>query len=358
MFDMNFYNCKRVFVTGHTGFKGSWLCYLLTGMGAEVSGYALEPPTDPNLFSICSLEKKINSVIGDVRDYEKLKKTYDSIQPEIVFHLAAQPLVRESYRIPRDTYETNVMGTINLLECIRTAAIPPRSVLNITTDKVYENTDQPRGYRENDPLNGFDPYSNSKSCSELVTSSYKNSFFAAGRIAVSTARSGNVIGGGDFAADRIIPDCVKAVRKNQQILVRNPDSIRPYQHVLDPLYAYLLIAQKQYEDIRYADCYNIGPDEQDCVPTGLLVQMFCEYWGQGQTWRNLAENNPLHEANFLRLDCSKIKSIFGWNPRWDINTAVKKTVEWTRAYLAKDNIVDVMDKQIEKYMKFQELMLC
>ncbi len=351
MLDVNFFHDKRIFITGHTGFKGSWLCYMLLGMGAKVSGYSLEPPTKPNLFTVCGIEKNINSVIGDIRDFNVLKQAFNQCNPEIVFHLAAQPLVRESYKNPRYTYETNVMGTVNLLECIRTVEIPPRSIVNITTDKVYKNNEWIWGYRENEPLDGFDPYSNSKSCSELVTHSYKNSFFSENRIAVSTARAGNVIGGGDFANDRILPDCIRAAQRGEKIMVRNPASIRPYQHVLEPLHAYLMIAQKQYEDINYADYYNIGPDDHDCVPTAALVQMFCEYWGNGQSWENISEINPPHEAHFLKLDCSKIKDILGWKPIWNIDTAVGKTVEWTKAYFSKEKVSNLMDRQIKEFLQ-------
>ena len=249
--NLSFYRDKRVFVTGHTGFKGAWLCRMLVSAGAVVTGYGLEAPTQPNLFSLAGLSSRMTSVIGDIRDFEKLKTAFDAAQPEIVLHLAAQPIVRDSYKAPRYTYETNVMGTVNLLECVRLSSCV-KSVLNVTTDKVYKNNEWCWGYREDEPLDGFDPYSNSKSCSELVTHSYINSFFADGKVAVSTARAGNVIGGGDFANDRIIPDCVRAMQAGKPIGVRNPYSTRPYQHVLEPLAVYLTIAQKQYEDIRYA----------------------------------------------------------------------------------------------------------
>lgn len=247
MVDLSFFEGKRVFVTGHTGFKGSWLCRILIGAGAQLTGYSLSPPTQPNLFSLAGIEGQMTSIIGDIRDFEALRQAFDTAKPQIVLHLAAQPIVRESYRDPRTTYETNVMGTVNLLECIRLAASEghaPCSMVNITTDKVYQNREWCWGYREDEPLDGFDPYSNSKSCSELVTHSYRNSFFADGAVRISTARAGNVIGGGDFAEDRIIPDCIRAVQTGQTIRVRNPHSIRPYQHVLEPLAVYLMIAQK------------------------------------------------------------------------------------------------------------------
>ena len=277
MFDINFYKGKKVFITGHTGFKGSWLCKILTNVGAEVTGYSLNPPTSPSLFEIAKIEDDIHSVIGDIRYLDSLKSVFDEAQPEIVLHLAAQPIVRDSYNDPRYTYETNVMGTVNICECVRKSKTV-KSFLNVTTDKVYLNKEWNWGYRENEELDGYDPYSNSKSCSELVTHSYINSFFNEMGIAVSTARAGNVIGGGDFANDRIIPDCVRAAIKNDDIVVRNPFSTRPYQHI-KPLYAYLMIAAMQYEDNKYAGYYNVRPDDIDCYQTGQLW-MFCFKMGR------------------------------------------------------------------------------
>lgn len=349
MRDLSFYKGKRVLVTGHTGFKGSWLCRMLVGAGAEVTGYSLEAPTAPSLFALAGIEQNMTSVIGDIRDFAHLKAVFEQAQPEIVLHLAAQPIVRESYRTPRETYETNVMGTVNVLECVRTVG-GVKSVLNVTTDKVYHNNEWAWGYRENEPLDGFDPYSNSKSCSELVTHSYKNSFFADGSVAISTARAGNVIGGGDFAADRIVPDCVRAAEKKQAIGVRNPYSTRPYQHVLEPLSVYLMIAQKQYEDGGFAGYYNVGPDDCDCLTTGELVDIFCSKWGDGMSWENQAEANAPHEANFLKLDCSLVKATFGWKPRWHIDEAIGKTVEWSKAWLAGEDVGAVMDRQIAEFM--------
>ena len=348
MNDLSFYKGKRVFVTGHTGFKGTWLCQMLVGAGAQVTGYSLQPPTDPSLFALSGLENRMNSIIGDVRDYDYLLATFREAKPEIVLHLAAQPIVRESYRTPRETYETNVMGTVNLLECVRVCG-GVKSVLNVTTDKVYHNNEWAWGYRENEPLDGFDPYSNSKSCSELATHSYKNSFFANGGVAVSTARAGNVIGGGDFAADRIVPDCVRAAMQGRVIGVRNPWSTRPYQHVLEPLAAYLMIAQKQYEEEKFAGYYNVGPDDCDCLNTGDLVNLFCEKWGQGLSWENQAEANAPHEASFLKLDCSLLKATFGWKPRWHIAEAIEKTVEFSKAWLAGEPVSAVMDRQISGF---------
>ena len=344
MNQLDFYRGKKVLVTGHTGFKGTWLCKMLVMAGAEVTGYSLNPPTSPSLFALSHMEEQMHSMIGDVRDLAHLKQVMEQTQPEIVLHLAAQPIVRDSYKDPVYTYETNVMGTVNILECIRqTNGV--RSFLNVTTDKVYHNNEWEWGYRETDPLDGYDPYSNSKSCSELVTHSYKNSFFADGSVAISTARAGNVIGGGDFANDRIIPDCIRAASEGKTIGVRNPHSTRPFQHVLEPLCAYLMIAQKQYEDGSYAGYYNVGPDDKDCVTTGELVKLFCEAWGEGQTWENHFVGGP-HEANFLKLDCSKIKHTFGWRPVWGVKEAIEKTVEWSKAWLAGEDINAVMQQQI------------
>jgi len=352
---MSFYKGKRVFVTGHTGFKGTWLCRMLVNAGAIVTGYSLELPTQPNLFSLAGLEGKMTSVIGDVRDMDALKAAFDAAQPEIVLHLAAQPIVRDSYKDPRYTYETNVMGTVNILECVRLSDCA-KSVLNVTTDKVYKNNEWCWGYREDEPLDGFDPYSNSKSCSELVTHSYINSFFA-GKLPVSTARAGNVIGGGDFANDRIIPDCVRAMAAGKPIGVRNPYSTRPYQHVLEPLAVYLMIAQKQYEDIRYAGFYNVGPDECDCVTTGTLVDLFCKYWGEGAEWENQAQANAPHEANFLKLDCSKVKSVFGWKPRWHMEECMEMTCRFSKIWLSGGDIPAEMDREIKEFMEGEHVQL-
>lgn len=347
MIDLNWYRGKRVLITGHTGFKGSWLSYILVKVGAVVTGYSLEPPTSPNLFERCHVTGKINSIIGDVRDLNHLKAVFEEVQPEIVFHLAAQPIVRDSYKDPVYTYETNVMGTVNICECVRLNSCV-KSFLNVTTDKVYENKEWEWGYRENEPLDGYDPYSNSKSCSELVTHSYINSFYSLMDVAVSTARAGNVIGGGDFANDRIVPDCVRAAESGRDIIVRNPHSTRPYQHVLEPLNIYLTIAKEQYEDKKYAGFYNVGPDDRDCITTGELVDIFCNKWGEGLQWINQYDGGP-HEANFLKLDCSKIKHVFNWKPVWNVETAIEKTVEWTKVYLSNENIEECMDAQIKEF---------
>ncbi len=352
MLDISFYKGKKVLVTGHTGFKGSWMCQLLIMAGAEVTGYSLEAADAPSLFTMCHIGEQMNSVIGDIRDLPHMKRVFAEVQPEVVIHMAAQPLVRESYKRPVYTYETNVMGTVHVLECVRlTPSV--KSFVNVTTDKVYLNREWSWGYRENEELNGYDPYSNSKSCSELVTSSYVNSFFKDTAVAVSTARAGNVIGGGDFAADRIIPDCIRAAEKKEDIIVRNPFSTRPYQHVLEPVVVYLMIAKAQYEDRKYAGSYNVGPDEADCWSTGDLVTLFCKKWsaytGEAMKWLDKSDDGP-HEANFLKLDCSKLKGTFSWKPRWNVETAMEKIVEWYSIYLNGGDVVGSMKQQIEEFI--------
>lgn len=348
--DLDFYWGKRVFVTGHTGFKGAWLCRVLADAGAVVTGYAMAPPTEPSLFSLMEWDGGGASVIGDIRDRDGLMRAFLDAGPDIVFHLAAQPIVRDSYKDPAYTYETNVMGTVNVLECIRTLQVPVKSVVIVTTDKVYENRNWVWGYREDERLDGFDPYSNSKSCAELVVHSYVNSFFSGSQTAVSTARAGNVIGGGDLAHDRIIPDCVRAVQSGAAVTLRNPKSVRPYQHVLEALSAYLLIGQRQYGSPDLAGSYNVGPDDEGCVTTGQLVELFGRFWGEGFIWESHRETGAPHEAELLRLDCAKIKAKLGWKSQWSIETAVEKTVEWTRAWLSGENVTQVMDRQIMQYL--------
>lgn len=347
-FDLSFYKGKKVLITGHTGFKGAWMTVMLIKLGAEVIGYSSCSKTTQRLFEICGVEKQITHIKGDVRDLNHLIDVFRTYRPEIVFHMAAQPIVRISYKNPVETYSTNVMGTVNVCEAIRQTDCV-KSFLNITTDKVYENKEWEWGYRENESLDGYDPYSNSKSCSELVTHSYNSSFLAERGIAVSTARAGNVIGGGDFAEDRIIPDCVRAVINKEDIVVRNPFSTRPYQHVLEPIYAYLMIAAMQYKDINYASWYNVGPDDRDCFQTGVLVDLFVKIWGDGIRWVNKYDGGP-HEANFLKLDCSKLKKVFGWAPRWNLEKAVEMVVAWSKAWINGEDVRKVMDKQIVEFL--------
>ena len=348
-----FYKNKKIFITGHTGFKGAWICNVLLNFKSDICGYALKSE-DISLYNILKLDEKIKSIIGDIRDLEKLKKAITAYNPDIVIHMAAQPLVIESYNNPVYTYETNVIGTVNILESLRYCN-SVKSFVNVTTDKVYENKEWEWGYRENENLCGYDPYSNSKSCSELVTYSYKNSFFKdESSPAISTARSGNVIGGGDFSANRIIPDCIRAASKNENILVRNPNSTRPYQHVLECLYGYLLLAMKQYEDKKYEGNYNFGPNEENCITTGELTDIFCEIWNKDEdkkiTW--YTENQKrVHEANFLKLDCSKAKSILNWKPNWNIQKSIEETVKWNRVYIEKQDMNIITDNQISEYFK-------
>lgn len=347
MFKLNFYNGKKVFITGHTGFKGSWLSRILLNAGAEVAGYSLAPASDSELYNLLQSDGSIVSTFGDVRDLNTLKKAIANFNPDIVLHLAAQPIVRVSYVDPVGTYSTNVMGTVNVLEACR-GIESIRSIVNVTTDKVYENKEWHWGYRENENLCGYDPYSNSKSCSELVTYSYTQCFYNSSQApAVSTARSGNVIGGGDFSADRIIPDCVRAASAGVDITVRNPMSTRPYQHALECLSGYLLLAEKQYGNASYAGSYNFGPDDSSCVNTGKLVDKFCNLWG-GVKRVNAHDGGP-HEANFLKLDCSKAKTVLNWRPHWDIDTALSHTVEWYKVWAHGENISAITDKQIKEY---------
>ena len=345
------YKNKKVLITGHTGFKGSWMCEVLLEAGADVTGYALAPTGPRSLFQMLSLDKYVRSVEGDIRNLDLLKTVFKENRPEIVIHMAAQPIVRESYRNPVYTYDVNVMGTVNVLECIRLSG-SVKSFVNVTTDKVYKNREWEWGYRENEELNGYDPYSNSKSCSELVTESYCNSFLKDKGVAVSTMRAGNVIGGGDYAADRIIPDCVRAAESGQDIIIRNPDSIRPYQHVLEPVMAYLMVADRQMSDLTLAGSYNIGPDEENCVNTKYMATEFCRHW-EANTGKKVKicirpDGGP-HEAGYLKLDCSRIKKAFGWKPVWDIRKAVCKSVElYTELQLEKSGLT-CMQRQIREY---------
>lgn len=347
-FELEFFKGKRVLITGHTGFKGSWMSVFLVNAGAQVIGYSSCSKTETRLFDLCSIKEQITHIKGDVRDLDHLLSVFHAYHPEIVIHMAAQPIVRDSYKDPVGTYSTNVMGTVNVCEAVRqTPSV--RSFLNVTTDKVYENKEWEWGYREDEPLDGYDPYSNSKSCSELVTHAYKRSFFSDRRVAVSTARAGNVIGGGDFANDRIIPDCVRAALKGEVIKVRNPFSIRPYQHVLESVYAYLMIGAEQYQNPSLAGYYNVGPDEQDLFRTGDLVDMFVRHWGDGLSWVDMYDGGP-HEASFLKLDSSKIKKTFGWKPRWNLETAIEKIIDWTKCYADGRDVRACMDRQIWEFL--------
>ena len=346
------YKNRKIFITGHTGFKGSWMCEALLEAGADVTGYALAPVGSRSLFQMLSLDKRMKSIEGDIRDLDSLKKVFQKSSPEIVIHMAAQPIVRESYRNPVYTYDVNMMGTVNVLECVRLSK-SVKSVVNVTTDKVYKNREWEWGYREDEELNGFDPYSNSKSCSELVTASYVNSFLKEKGIAVSTMRAGNVIGGGDYAADRIIPDCVRAAESGAEIVIRNPYSIRPYQHVLEPVMAYLMVADRQLQDSSLAGSYNVGPEENDCVNTEYIVEEFCRCWKQ-RTGKNVSvavrpDGGP-HEAGYLKLDCSRIRKVFGWKPVWSVEKAISESVELYEKLASEENIKDCIRRQIREYL--------
>lgn len=342
---------KCVLLTGHTGFKGSWLSFLLSKLGAHVVGYSLEPPTSPSLFELANIDSLVQSYIGDIRDYEAFSSVVTSVAPHYIIHFAAQPLVLDGYRDPKSTYETNVMGTVNVLEAARRASCV-ESIIVVTTDKVYKNNEiECYGYAEDDSLGGYDPYSNSKSCADLVVHSYFKSYFEPAHVPVSVARAGNVIGGGDFASNRIIPDCVRAAKSGEPLIVRNPHSTRPYQHVLEPLIAYLMIAARQIDQFNLAGAYNVGPDDCDCVRTGDLVALFADQWGNDFTWIDASGDLQLpHEANYLKLNADKIKQTFGWRPRWHIAEAMQATTDWYREYLNGGDIEAVMNRQIENYL--------
>lgn len=348
--DLSFYNSKSVLVTGNTGFKGTWLTRILVNAGAKVVGYARCSPRNPDFFALAGVGKHVTQVKGDVRDYASVYEAFCQHQPEVVFHLAAQPLVRESYKDPQLTYDTNLMGTVNVLEAIRNTP-SVRSAVIVTTDKVYRNNEWPWGYRENDVLDGYDPYSNSKSCAELAVHSYRSSFLDELGIPVSTMRAGNVLGGGDFAQDRVIPDCVRAAQRGEPVVVRNPHAVRPFQHVLEPLFAYLLVAERQYEELGLAGCYNVGPNERDCITAGELVELFCKHWGDGASWTHQGEIGAPHEAGFLRLDCGAIRSTFGWHPRWGIERCMELVCRLSKLIICGGDVPAEMDEEIRGYAR-------
>lgn len=348
-----FWRGKRVLLTGHTGFKGSWLSLWLQSLGAQVAGYALEPPTTPSLFEVAQAGRGMTSIIGDIRDLERLCQTFSDHQPEIVIHMAAQPLVRYSYHAPVETYSTNVMGTVHLLEAVRrTKSV--RAVVNVTSDKCYDNREWVWGYRENEPMGGYDPYSNSKGCAELVTSAYRNSYFHPERhaehgVALASARAGNVIGGGDWAADRLIPDIMRAIAQGEAVHIRSPHAIRPWQHVLEPLSGYLLLAEKLYQEgAAYAEGWNFGPHDEDAKPVQWIVERLTSTWGEGASWQLDAGDHP-HEAHYLKLDCSKAKARLDWQPRWPLAHALSAIVEWHRAYRDGGDMHELTLRQIRAY---------
>ncbi|NOU48455.1 MAG: CDP-glucose 4,6-dehydratase [Bacteroidales bacterium] len=349
----NIYTNRRVLITGHTGFKGSWLSLILHKLGTDVYGYALDPPTDPSLFVEANIGELMTSTIGDIRDYNLLLETLKKIQPEIIIHMAAQPLVMESYRNPRETYEINVMGTVNLFDAARQVK-SVKVILNVTTDKCYENKEWHWGYRENEPMGGYDPYSNSKGCSELVTSSFRSSFFnpkdySKHGIALASARAGNVIGGGDWANDRLIPDFIRSISKGEKVKIRSPFAIRPWQHVLEPLSGYLALCEKLFtQGPAFAEAWNFGPDDKDAKNVEWITNTICNLWGEGAQFE-IDKNPQPHEANYLKLDCSKVKAELGWIPRWDIETTLKTIVQWNKSFLSGSNMRTITEKQITDY---------
>lgn len=358
----SFWLRKKVFITGHTGFKGSWLCLWLQELGAEVTGYALPPHTQPSLFKVAQVEQGMTSIIGDICDGELLTNVIRKAEPDIVIHLAAQPLVRQSYVDPVLTYSTNIMGTVQLLEAVRqTPSV--RAVINVTTDKCYENKEWFWGYRENEPMGGFDPYSSSKGCSELVTAAYRNSFFNnlthdKHQVALATARAGNVIGGGDWANDRLIPDVLRAIESGQNVKIRNPNATRPWQHVLDPLNGYLILAEKLYmEGLTFAEAFNFGPAEEDAKSVKWIVEQLIESLGEGVSWHLDGDTHP-HEAHYLKLDCSKARAMLGWQPHWNITRALQAIIGWHKvhsAYQRRAKIRSLCLQQIKEYSQVTQI---
>lgn len=354
MINENFWRGKKVFITGHTGFKGSWLCLWLSALGADITGYALQPPTQPNMYELCKINELMTSFIGDVRDIEQLTKSMLAAKPDIVIHMAAQSLVRNSYQNPAETYAINVLGTVHLLEAMRRCN-SVKAFVNVTTDKCYENKEWLWSYRENETLGGYDPYSNSKACSELVTASYRSSFFNPDEyekhgVAIASARAGNVIGGGDWAADRLIPHCLDALLRNEKIIIRNPYAIRPWQHVLEPLSGYLLLAQKLYEaGARFGEGWNFGPNDCDARPVEWVVIKMCQLWGHHAAYEVDTSSHP-HEAHYLKLDCSKAIARLNWSPRWNLEHTLVKIIEWVQAYQQQSNMQDTSVRQIQEYI--------
>lgn len=353
-----FWQGKRLFITGHTGFKGSWLCLWLNALGAEVTGYALEPPTDPSLFRLCRIDELVHSIQGDIRDADLLYQSIRAAKPEILIHMAAQSLVRDSYVNPVETYAINVMGTVHVLESSRNAG-GIKAIVNVTTDKCYENKEWFWGYRENEPFGGYDPYSNSKACSELVTAAYRNSYFNTDQyddhgVAVASARAGNVIGGGDWAKDRLVVDCINALLKGEKIRIRNPHAIRPWQHVLEPLTGYLNLAEKLYcKGAEFAEGWNFGPNENDAKSVEWIVNKLCQKW-PGALGYAIDKGEHPHEANYLKLDCAKAKNRLHWSPRWDLEKALDSIIEWTMAYNMKKDLRVTCLEQIAAYMGSNE----
>ncbi|RED32773.1 CDP-glucose 4,6-dehydratase [Brevibacillus brevis] len=358
MVDPVFWRDKKVLITGHTGFKGAWLCLWLHHLGAKVTGYALSPPTNPSIFECAQISSLVDSIIDDVRSKESVQKAINQANPDIIIHMAAQPLVRLSYQYPAETYEINVMGTVNVLEAARVAVqngMKIRAIINVTTDKVYENREWVWGYREQDVLGGYDPYSNSKACSEQVTASYRNAFFHPDQyhqhgVAIASARAGNVIGGGDWALDRLIPDCLSALMKGEKIIIRSPKAIRPWQHVLEPLKGYLMLAEKMWRNGKdYAQSWNFGPNDEDAKSVEWIVRQLCERWGAGASFEAERTDSQWHEAQYLKLDCSKARSEIDWKPNWSIEQTLDSIISWHKAYQQKQDVRKICLAQIRAY---------
>lgn len=348
--DRNFWRGRQVFLTGHTGFKGAWMALWLQELGAKVHGYALAPPTTPSLFDLATVHDGMASGYGDIRDLTHLTKMLDKAAPEVVFHFAAQSLVRESYKSPVETFATNLLGTVNLLEAIRkTSSV--KAVVVITTDKCYENREWVWGYRENEPMGGYDPYSASKGCAEIAIAAYRNSFFNAATTStfISSARAGNVIGGGDWATDRLVPDIIRALLAGKPVQIRNPNAIRPWQHVLEPLSGYLMLAERLcVEGAPFAEGWNFGPADEDAKPVGWIARRVCEEWGNGASFEIDKGEHP-HEAHYLKLDCSKARMKLGWTPKLHLDEALKLIIEWTKAYAGGENLRNATVRQIQAY---------
>lgn len=347
--DIEFWKNKKIFLTGHTGFKGSWLSIWLQSMGAIVKGYSLEPNTNPNLFSVAKVSEDMDSEIGDIRDLKQISKSMKNFNPDILIHMAAQPLVRLSYKEPVSTYTTNVIGTVNVLEAARSCS-NLKAIVSVTTDKCYENKEWEWGYRENEPMGGHDPYSSSKGCAELVTSAYRRSFFySENGAALASARAGNVIGGGDWADDRLIPDILRAFEKSKPVIIRNPISTRPWQHVLEPLSGYLVLAQELFLNGKeFAEGWNFGPKDDDCKPVNWILDKMVSNWGEGAKWELDKKNNP-HEAGFLKLDCSKASNKLKWQPKWSLQETLKLIIEWHQIYVNGGDVKIQCLKEIKKY---------
>ena len=349
MIDKEFWKGKRVFLTGHTGFKGSWMSLWLSTLGVEVKGYSLSPPTAPSLFEEAGIDGLIDSEIGDIRDLKKIKKSMLDFNPDILIHMAAQPLVRYSYKNPLETYEVNVMGTVNVLEAARGCS-NLKSIVNITTDKCYENQEYDVSYKEEDPMGGYDPYSSSKGCAELVTSAYRRSFLQDQGVGLASVRAGNVIGGGDWAEDRLIPDILRSFERDMPVMIRNPKSTRPWQHVLEPLSGYMVLAQKLYNNPKlYAEGWNFGPNDNDIQPVSWILDKMVEKWG-GAQWELDKCTHP-HEAGYLRLNISKAKERLNWTPVWSLDKALNLIVEWQMQYLKGLDVQDISLRQIALYKK-------